>query len=308
MADDGYGRAWIMEHAIPIIESYDQLNLRQLYYRLVTEGLPNSQRHYGRVKSAMGDARWNGKLDFDTFVDNERDTLGSTDYEETKLDEKVEYAQEQVEAWMTSYRKNRWENQPIYAEVFIEKKALQGVFRSPCLSKGVRLCPCKGYPSISYLYEAAGRFLEAQDAGKKTVILYFGDYDPSGEDIPRDIDESIRKMGCYDVEVRRILLLEDQVRAMGLPPAPTKSTDPRTATWDGIGQVELDAIEPRTLEQYALDAISKVFDDGLHTELKDTERDERGDFQKRMKEFVANLQIDLDEDEGDEREDDEDEE
>jgi len=180
----------------------------------------------------------------------------------------------QIEAWMTNYGKNRWENQPIYPEVFIEKKALQGVFEQPCLDMDIALCPCKGYPSLTYIHDAANRFKEAQVNGQEPIILYFGDYDPSGEDIPRSIGETLSKMDIQ-VEVKRILLMKDQVLELGLPPAPTKETDSRSAKWEGLGQVELDAIEPKELKNIVTEAISELFDEDKYLELKGSRRRKR---------------------------------
>lgn len=57
--------------------------------------------------------------------------------EPTDLEEKQDEAKAQVRAWMRSYHKNRWENQPIYPEILIEKKALEGVFAKPCRNWGL---------------------------------------------------------------------------------------------------------------------------------------------------------------------------
>jgi hypothetical protein len=151
-------------------------------------------------------------------------------------------AKNQIKLWATSYHKNRWENQPIYPEVFIEKKALQGVFEKPCKDWDVALNPCKGYPSLTFLYDAKKRYEEAIKSGKTPIILYFGDYDCSGEDIPRSIQDTLSRMGT-DVEVRRIALMEEQVTDWKLPPAPTKTKDTRSRNWTGLGQVELDAVD-----------------------------------------------------------------
>ena len=69
------------------------------------------------------------------------------------------------------------------------------------------------------------------------------------------------KLGCEEIEVRRISLVEDQVIAWKLPPAPTKVTDSRSANWDGLGQVELDAVKPEKLIELLDDAVSDIFDE-----------------------------------------------
>jgi hypothetical protein len=278
-----FTREWIQTTGIPIVASYGgNLTLRALHYRLVAAGMTNDTQHYKKVITAMTEARWQGLVDFDSFVDHERGTLGVTTYLETDLDTKVIEAKDQIQIWATSYNKNRWENQPIYPEVFIEKKALQGVFERTCMQWDVALNPCKGYPSLTFQYAAMQRFKAAVRAGKKPVILYFGDYDCSGEDIPRSLAETVGKMGVH-IDVRRIALMEHQVIAWNLPPAPTKVTDSRGAKWDGLGQVELDAVLPEDIIRLLKDALLDVFDTELHTELLETEEAEKTEFKEILK-------------------------
>ncbi len=290
---DIFNRKWIIENAIDEIKSYEErvLTLRGLHYRLVARGMTNSLIHYKRVIGAMTAARWDGSVPFETFSDNDRGMIGQTVIEETFLEDKVEEAQRQVKAWMRSYRKNRWENQPIYPEVFIEKKALQGVFQSVTDRHGVALGACKGYPSLTFLDQAADRFKYAGNEDKELMILYFGDYDPSGEDIPRSLKQNLERMDVY-VTVRRVLLMEHQVIEMGLPPAPVKPGDSRSGKWSGLGQVELDAIEPKMLQRLCKEAIDEVFDHQLHNDLIESEDEERDDFQSQLKDFVINMDFD----------------
>jgi hypothetical protein len=190
---------------------------------------------------------------------------------------------------MNYYSKNRWENQPNYVEVFIEKKALEGVFAQPCERHRVALGACKGYPSLTFLHEATQRFIAAERAGKHPIIIYFGDYDPSGEDIPRSIEDNIRELGCASIEVRRIALMHHQVIEWRLPPAPTKDTDSRSKNWTGIGQVELDAVRPEKLEQLLNDAVSEIFDRDLHTELMEQEESETESYRVALRLHIENL-------------------
>lgn len=287
---DIYTRAWITNNAIDIIARYEpgELTLRALHYQLVGLGMTNTIQHYKRVVAAMEVARWDGDVEFEAFSDLDRVMVGQTKAEETDVNEKIEEARYQIAAWMRAYSKNRWENQPYYAEVFIEKKALQGVFQGVCKENDIALGACKGYPSLTFLYEAAQRFKAMDENGKNCVILYFGDYDPSGEDIPRSVEENLTRMGA-DVDVRRFALFEEQVLAWKLPPAPAKLTDSRTANWDGIGQVELDAVKPEQLKQMLQNAIDTVFDYSLLEELEKREETERVTFRANLKEYVKTL-------------------
>jgi len=92
-------------------------------------------------------------------------------------------------------------------------------------------------------------------------------------------------MGVH-VEVKRVLLMENQVLEYNLPPAPSKVTDSRTANWDGMGQVELDALEPSIIKEVLQESIDDIFDTDLHEELIETEIEEREKFQTELKQYV----------------------
>lgn len=148
--------------------------------------------------------------------------------------------------------------------------------------------PCKGYPSLTFLKDAKDRFENAVFVGKRPIILYFGDYDCSGEDIPRSIGENLRRMGC-DVEVKRILLKKSQVVKWKLPFSPTKPTDSRGKTWGGLGQVELDAVEPKKLEKFCTEAIQSIFNEDLFDELTIREDEEKSKFKRALKRDFKSL-------------------
>lgn len=287
---DQFTKQWITENSLRIVTKYEKgvLTLRSLYYQLVGLGMTNSVRHYKRVVNSIIDARWDDLVDFDTFSDLDREMVGETLYETTSVEKEMDRSRYSIKYWMENYRKNRWENQEFYPEVFIEKKALQGVFQNVCYTWDVALGACKGYPSLTFLYEAAQRFRKVINWGKTLVILYFGDYDPSGEDIPRSIGENFSRFGV-DVEIRRIALMENQVIDWNLPPAPTKDTDSRSAGWDGLGQVELDAVTPEQLNELCKSALEELFDRDLYEDLLSQEEEEREQYRKDMKDFINSL-------------------
>lgn len=284
---DKFTRTWITENSIEIIDNSEPgvLTLRALHYRLVGLGMINSMQHYKRVIGAMIAARWEGTVDFSAFSDHDREVLGETEFEQTDIDSEVESSKSTIKYIMGRYYKNKWENQPFYPEVWIEKKALQGVFERPTKDFNVALAPCKGYPSLTFLYDAKLRFEEAINQGKMPIILYFGDYDASGEDIPRSIKENFNKFGV-DVEVKRIALTEQQVIEWKLPPAPTKKTDTRAASWSGLGQVELDAVDIKILRSMCKEAIEAIFDRDLYNNLLEEQKQEKAEYIKQIQEFV----------------------
>lgn len=291
MAKDIFTREWIIEQALDVLSRYEPgvLTIRALHYQLVSRGMTNDIQHYKRVVAATGVARWDGRIAFDAFSDRERSMACSTASDPVDLDEEIDNGKYQVRAWMNAYNRNRWENQPYYPEVFIEKKALEGVFYKTCSSYAIALAACKGYPSLTFLHDASIRFRYAESRGKQPIIIYFGDYDPSGEDIPRAIKENLENLGVNDLVVKRVALNEDQVIAWNLPPAPTKVTDSRSVNWDGLGQVELDAVRPEKLMSLLEEAIAEIFDEDLYDELKATEQEEREEYRKELRNYVESL-------------------
>ena len=140
--------------------------------------------------------------------------------------------------------------------------------------------------------DGAKRFAEAERDGKKPIIIYFGDYDASGEDIPRSIFDNMKNDFGVNVEVKRVALMEEQVIEWGLPPAPTKDGDSRGNNWDGLGQVELDAVSPSRLKTLLREGIESVFDFQKWDVLQEREREERALYKNRLKEFVVELSED----------------
>ena len=292
MAKDIFTKQWIVDNAVDVLSQYEDgiLTIRGLHYQLVARGMTNDIQHYKRVVAATGWARRQGIIRYTAFSDRERAMACDTAAEQTIYDDKVSEAKYQIKAWAHSYCLNRWENQPYYPEVLIEKKALEGVFYRTCASNCVALGACKGYPSLTFLYDMAQRIIAAENRGKQPVILYFGDYDPSGEDIPRALRENLIELGCDEgLEVRRICLNEDQVIDWKLPPAPTKVTDSRSRNWDGLGQVELDAVRPEVLTSMLEEAIAEIFDNRLYDELQDREEEEAAQFRAELAEYVKTL-------------------
>jgi len=291
MKKDTFTREWIIEQALDVLSRYEPgvLTIRALHYQLVSRGMTNDIQHYKRVVAATGVARWDGRIAFDAFSDRERSMACTTAGDPVELIEEIDIGKRQVYAWMNAYYRHRWENQPYYPEVFIEKKALEGVFYKTCSAHAIALAACKGYPSLTFLHDASIRFREAENRGKQPIIIYFGDYDPSGEDIPRAIKENLESLGVGSLIVKRVALNEEQVIAWNLPPAPTKVTDSRSVNWDGLGQVELDAVRPEKLMELLDEAISDIFDDDLYDELKATEEEEREEYRRELRNYIESL-------------------
>lgn len=252
------GSLALISVANAIIEEYEAqgyvLTLRQLYYQFVARDyIANNQREYKRLGSVVNDGRMAGLISWAAIEDRTRavqtiSTWGSP--------------AEIIETCVDSYREDRWENQPYYVELWVEKEALAGVFDSLCDELQIPILSCRGYVSQSEMWRSSNRMRKAERDGKQVVILHFGDHDPSGLDMTRDNTDRPELFGA-DLEIRRLALNMDQIEEYNPPPNPAKLTDSRAKEYVeeyGNKSWELDALEPSVLNDLARDEIEGLID------------------------------------------------
>lgn len=255
------------------------LTLRQLYYQFVARGLmANTMAQYNRLGRIVSDARMAGEIDWEAIEDRTRKLEELSHWEDPA---------EMALGCSRQFRVDRWATQPERVEVWIEKQALEGVFQAVCEKWDVPFFSCRGYASQSSMWRAAERFIEHMDAGQEVVVLHFGDHDPSGIDMTRDIEDRLWTFQA-DVEVRRVALNMDQVREHAPPPNPAKLTDSRVGEYlrrFGNKSWELDALDPRTLAALVDREVSRVLDRGAWEESEAAIKEGRAKFAAVAKEW-----------------------
>lgn len=265
-----------------------KMTVRQVYYRLVAaQKLPNSMSSYNRVKRVLTEARLDGAVSFESIEDRTRTIIAPDG-------EKEEPVSLYTRAWENHIRKldehydlPRWWGQPERVVVLVEKQALQGLFMDVCEEKAVDLLVCRGYPSLTVLYKLAKSLRYCK---QDVHLLYFGDYDPSGLDIDRNVEERLSIDFGANFSFERIAISLDQIEEYDIPPAPAKETDSRTRgmeeKYGEAMQVELDAIDPPDLQTIIGDAIDEHFDEDIYNDDREAELDERRD---QVKEWLDGL-------------------
>jgi hypothetical protein len=221
------------------------LTVRQLYYQLVARGhIENTERSYKRTTNLVNDARLAGLMDWDAIEDRTRAFIKRSRWE-TPNDALASVAQQ--------FHMDLWTGQEHRVYVIVEKEALAGVLEGVCNAHDVPLLAARGYPSGTVLREFAQIDLEQCGGEEQTpVILHFGDHDPSGIDMSRDLEERIELFNeCGQaVLFRRLALNWDQIEEQKPPPNPAKVTDSRFADYArkyGMESWELDALTPTYL-------------------------------------------------------------
>jgi len=265
-------RARLVPATLKVVEENPgiRLTIRQVFYRLVSKGIiRNTRSAYNSLDKVLTLARQKGQIPYEVFVDHTRGVIGNISYESVNPEETFEDAKQTYEASEETfngaaegYQLPIWHGQPNHVEVWLEKQALANLFQQITSKKNVRLAPCKGYPSLTFMYEAASYLYHNVPKDKDILILYFGDFDMRGVDIQRDINEKLTAFNL-DVEVKRIALTKEQIENYQLPPAPAKKTDTMAFGWVGSeGDVawEIDALPPKELQRLIKTAIEEQFD------------------------------------------------
>lgn len=247
-----------------IVQAYvDQgyrMTLRQLYYRLVAANhIRNTPKSYNRLTWLLNDARLAGLVDWDAIEDRGRVLRGLTHWTSPA---------EIVESTVKNYNMDLWVGQHYRPTVFVEKDALLGVIQRPCTRWDTPFLSCRGYTSVTSLYDTYKRFQLAVDSGQVPVIIHLGDHDPSGVDMTRDILDRLNRFAELG-EVRRIALTITQIKQYDPPPNPVKLTDSRHAKYVeefGDDCWELDALDPKVLDDLISETLEALVDRDLWDE------------------------------------------
>ena len=251
----------IVDAALDVFQQYDTaITLRQLYYRLVSRLLiPNTINSYKRLSRIMVKAREDGDVPINCLEDRSRRVLGKGDLGYNSAEEYLKKKITTLQDSWKSFTMPMWDDQPKNVMISLEKDALSRLVSREANRFSVRTFPTRGYPSFSFVQEMS-RYITNQLGGKPTVVLYFGDFDPSGVDIERDLSERLEKYGAKDFTVQRIALTVDQIKRYRLPPMPVKMSDARADSFleeHGDRAVELDALDPNLLQTTVRKAVVK---------------------------------------------------
>ena len=317
-------RAEIVTKALEIAEEYKAdgltLTLRQLYYRFVALGFfESSQKVYKRIGATLTEARYDGRFPIEYLEDRGR-SVAEGDC--LRNDGSLHAALRQASNWLRQLpemmlERARWYNQTTHISVWVEKEALAGIFEPVCRELGVSWFACKGYPSVSSLAEwleqvnqACGEDNDAwlnyrygplpftqfnEGTATRAVILYFGDHDPDGWEIPRSAERNIKKLraleegeNCYGVEFKRVALNMNQIQQFNPPPFEAKFTSARYKGYIDEHQTndawELDALEPRVLRELIRDHVDAYWAESVYLDNERHIGELRNQMRERMRE------------------------
>lgn len=263
-----------------------ELTLRQTYYQLVARGyIQNNERSYKNIGNLINDGRLAGLIDWHSITDRTRNIRKNPHWSTPSS---------VIESAMYSYLLDKWEGQPNYVEVWVEKDALVDIVGQACRPIDTPFFSCRGYTSQSEMWSAAQRFINQNRTRENCFIIHLGDHDPSGIDMTRDIQERLWMFGA-DVQVKRVALTMEQVHTYNPPPNPAKLTDSRCGKYmDEFGDEswELDALEPQMMTNLIRNEVTALRDDDIYWAVCEREKAEKKELQmisNRYDEAVSHL-------------------
>ncbi len=236
--------AAIRDAVIDVIEADPPMTVRQAFYQLVARGLieKTEAEYQHTVIRLLSEMRLDGTLPFDLIVDETR---------RARITQTFNNVADALDHTARFYRRSALAQANDYVEIWLEKDALAGVLWDVTSEYDVPLMVSRGMPSLTFLHASACAIERAAEHDKPTVIYQFGDHDPSGVLIPRNIESRLTEMcellDCPPPIVVRAALTEEQIAEFDLPTRPTKRNGNTHARTFIGNSVELDALPPHVL-------------------------------------------------------------
>lgn len=255
---------------LDIFETFEgSMSTRQVFYQCVSRGaVPYNPKEATRVQRLVVEMRRDGQIPYDRVVDRTRGKHQRPGWDGVE---------ELLDAGAAQYRRDLWIDQKTIVMVACEKQALEGIFAEVVDEYGASLWTLRGYASVSFAFEWATEIKRLNRRGKRVVIAYFGDHDPTGIDIERSTQDEMRGHGA-EFEWQRRGLLETDFERYDLVNLGVKKTDTRSRKYlerYGNRAAELDALRPDVLRARIETAISAHIDTDAWDRLERTEATER---------------------------------
>jgi hypothetical protein len=302
----------MVEQINRVLADGEDRTVRDIYYALTARGItPHNEpeiRYRNDVQQVVSKGRRSGKIDPTQIIDSSRLPATVVDSGFESPDDFAEYIESQPE----QYDENFWRDQDHYVEVWIEKASLISVFEPVCKYYNIRLEAFGGQWSDSKIVEANDRLVSQLEDGKDVRVLYFGDFNYSGFQIPVSALETFGRYGLpiredmdttdarkFDAEynlpvdfanapgtfgLERLALNLDQVRRFDLPynPDPKSPKDKAEKTLRDRFKQEVTGGEPidvelNALKEYERDYLEALLIDGIseYVDLREKAETER---------------------------------
>jgi hypothetical protein len=257
------------EFLITYAEEHGPVTVRGLYYQAEVHGIPGigkDEKDYGKIQRQVPKLRRAGRLAYSDIADATRWMRKPTTHDGIE-DALLNTAR--------LYRKALWRDTEEVVEIWAEKDALAGVIYPVTALHDVPLMVTRGFSSETFCFEA----VEARSRDPRPYhVYYLGDFDRSGRDAARSLEEKLRRFGDErDVMVifEQIAVTKQQIHDLSLPTREPKWNTTADKKWPFPFACELDAIPPDYMRALVQAAIERHLPAAQFKVLKAAEESER---------------------------------
>jgi len=244
-------------------------DVRRIHYELLNDpplvhaSKPNS--HYRAVKAdynnlvdLLARARIEGIIPMEAIDDETRPiTIWNT------FNSPQPFIRHEIDDFMTGYFRDLMQSQPHHIECVCEKNTIRKILQQVLGYYRIPLTTGRGFSSLPPRRDMAERFLKS---GKdRLVVLIVSDFDPSGQEIAHSFAASM--VDDFDVECMtaiKVALTHKQVKERKLEhfveAKPNAQGYKRFIQKYGKKAWELEALEPKDLQQILRDSIDSIID------------------------------------------------
>jgi len=291
-----------------VYQRYGALNARQYAYRAEAKGIIDTSRGkkkpFDYVNKILTELREKGVLPWSAVLDSSRDFRP---YIVKSSEDPDEHVKSEVK-WFKEFPKRfdlpRWQYQPVVPVIFTEKEGLIPYFEMITEDRAVSIYAQKGQAGKSHLHEVVLPWmLRLVVDGKKVKMLYLGDCDDEGFQIPLTLLLTIKRwtggspqFDIHDLYPRvpseiyhkgsliafeRVALSPQQVQKYNLSRLAInpKSTIARKFV---DFKCELEALDPDILRRLIEEAIDRTWDDNAERKRVEKVKEMREEIKKQI--------------------------
>lgn len=256
----------VLERSAEIVREYEGgVTLRQLFYRLVSEGeIPNTKDYYKSLSRYTAQAR-RGDLSEEGLDGGARDYIEKHGafpnlVDTTRAIRRPSHwsgPREAMQALQRQYRVDRLSEFDKSIFVAVEKTTVENVVAPWFRERGIPVVALRGYSSQTFVDHVVGQI---ESENRPAVVVYAGDLDPTGIDIERDLQDRAGNIASLE----RVAVTPGQVEELDLSKNPAPEDDSRNDAFrerfGELFQVEVEALPVDTLRELLEDAVAEYWE------------------------------------------------
>jgi hypothetical protein len=144
-----------------------------------------SKGEFDKAQDLINSCRKNGLLPIDFTAEDE--ARSADNLEQCDNVDPQGYAltlAQGLHQWKSYSPISFWDNQPVFIQMVVEKIDLKNLFTGICKQYQIPIINSRGWSDLNLRAGLMRRFQEHERKGRKPILLYCGDHDPVGLQIP----------------------------------------------------------------------------------------------------------------------------